>query len=412
MRVNIFSLWIGLIIFFQLNAFYLLDSNAVPSDDIALILEVLLFAYVYTHKGKNNQKYKAEYSPWFIAVIALAIIAAARATVNYGQPFWLGLRPQRAWVGAMLMYFPINRLIRTERYSIDKMLNTIDLCNVFFMILVIAQYLVADHYMFLTVQNNQRYGSVRLYVQTIFLWISFMRYFCNLLEGTRLRLKDILFIASPIFILFFVTKSRMAMIAFIASILILVSRKKLSTKKLFFVVIAVVVISVFLSSSVGQDLLTLVFSPENSADNTSGIRELGREFYINKLLSSPINMLFGYGFPNMLWPRAVSEAGFLQKIFIVDNGIFGQTFVYGMVYLIWIITLYWKSIRSAAINKCDFVMGALLIGILGSYSLVPHCSQAYIAVPLLLVIIENIDKCRTNNIGGQNGHTYNTRTLE
>ena len=58
---------------------------------------------------------------------------------------------------------------------------------------------------------------------------------------------------------------------------------RFTIKKLILIIVLFILAAAFLSSNVGQDMLALIFNPDNSiGGNTSEIRELGRTFYINQ----------------------------------------------------------------------------------------------------------------------------------
>ena len=387
MIVSVYTILLALIVFFELNGFYLLDGQ-IPATDIAIVLE-LIFAYFVYRRSYGKFKYK--YGTFFAFTVVLAVTSAIMAKINYEQPLLIGFRPQRAWLGAMLSYFPLTYLIKTGRYNVEKILDVIDGCNFIFFVLIFAQYIVGDKVTILSAMTNERYGSIRIYVQTIFLMISFMRYFCKLIKGERISIKVFFYIIAPIFTVFFITKSRMEMVAFSLTVVIVLMRQRLTARKLFITTGLIIIATFFLSSTVGQDVIAMI-TGTGAMQDSSGIREIGREFYLLKLRASATNTIFGCGYPSILWEKAAVGAGFRQYININDNGIFGQVFIYGLLYLIWFVALHCKLIRDAVANKNDFVLGFVLIGLLGTYSLVPYCSMNYIAFSLACAICESSDE--------------------
>lgn len=387
MKINKFTLIIGLIIFFQLSGFYLLDEEIFHCSDVALLLEVFLFIQVYYGSSRLSGGY--EYGFFFLFPIVMAVLAAYTANANYDQPILMGLRPQRTWIVTMLMYFPINRLIKSGRYNANQLLNTIDVCNILLFFIVLVQYIIGDRFIFLHLHNNIRYGTVRLYVQSIFLLVSFMRYFAIGLQTTFWRFKTLFFIFIPAFIIIVVSKSRMAIVAFVGAIAIVILRQRFSAKKLGIMSVVVVLICVFMTTTAGEDLLVLISGGTSVSDNTGTIREMGRELYLANVMSSAKNMILGCGYPSNLWGKTTSAIGYDKGYLIVDNGVIGQFFVYGLIYLLWMIGMYIRFFKKAFKIRNDFLIGFFLTGILGIYSLVPHCNLSYIAFPIMAVLCEN-----------------------
>lgn len=395
MRVNYISLLLFGIIFFQLNGLYLPDGNQFPVQfqDMAIILEILFWIVIYTKKDDRNEAAYSKSTKWlFIMPVLLGCTSALMGHIRYLQPFFMGLRAQRAWISAMLMYFPVSRAIRTGRYSIEKLLGLIDKINVIYFLLILAQYIIGNQYIFLHAGVDQRYGSIRLYVSTSFMLISCGLHLWKLLKSERLKFVDVFFVVATLFTYFFVTKSRMGMVALIGAVTIVILRQKFTEKKLIILSIMVIAACVFLSTDAGSEILNLAFGAEitANANDTSLIREIGRTFYISEVMSSLKTFVFGCGYINSDWAPTVRATRMSENIFVVDNGIFGIVFMYGMLFLCWAITLYYRYIKKALKYKNDFGLFVFLVGILGCYSLYPECYRACMAFPLTCVIFEEM----------------------
>lgn len=393
------------IIFFQLDGFYLFDKNQFPVQfqDAAIILEILFFIVVYTRKTRDvtqaPQGSKSE--KWlFLAPILLGITSAIMGYVRYRQPFILGLRPQRAWIMSMLMYFPLTRAIRTGRYSVDRLLKMIDKINIIYFSLLLAQYILGNQYMFLHISANQRYGSIRLYAITSFMLVSYAWHLWKLLSNNKIKFVDCFFVISTLFLLFFITKARMGMVALIGATAIVVLRQKFTEKKLIAVSIAVVALCVFFSTDAGSEVLQLAFGSEitTAGNDTALIRDMGRTFFISEVVSSVKTLIFGCGYINTDWGPTLAAVRYNENIFVVDNGIFGLVFMYGLLFLLWVIVLYFKYIKKAFEGKNDFGVCIFLVGILGCYSLFPECYQTCIAFPLSCVIFEKVCLCNAKGV--------------
>ena len=81
--------------------------------------------------------------------------------------------------------------------------------------------------------------------------------------------------------------------------------------------------------------------------NTMEIRDVARKLYYSRILSSPKNLLFGYGYLISSYSDVVRFAGAQKELYIVDNGIFGFIYSYGVLGAVFIATLFFKSMKLA-----------------------------------------------------------------
>lgn len=402
-KINVLSLLLFGIIFFQMNGFYLIDKDQFPIQfqDIAIILEVLFFLIVYTKKNtRKYPDYKRKRKWLFIIPVVLGCTSAMMGYIRYRQPFFMGLRAQRAWIAAMLMYFPLSTVISTRRYSVKKLLNLIDKMNAVYFLVLLTQYIMGGRYLFLHINANQRYGTIRLYAITSFMLISYALHLWKLLENKCIKAADCFFVISTLFTYFFITKSRMGMVALAGATAIVVLKQRLTEKKLIALSVAIVALCVFFSTDAGSEILKLIFGAEITVtgNDTSMIRDLGRTFYISEVTSNIKTFLFGCGYINADWEPTVRAARISENIFVVDNGMFGLVYMYGMLFSVWTVALYFRYIKDSFENKNYFGICIFLVGILGCYSLYPECYQTCIAFPLSCVIFEALNTYKKRKI--------------
>ena len=390
-KINILTLLLFCIIFFQLNAFYLIDNAQFPIQlqDMAIVLEVIFFLVVYRRKDQGKLR---EINGSFLIPVLLAFTSAIMSYIRYQQPFLMGIRAQRAWIVSMLMYYPISMVIRQGRFSIHKLLNLVDGINFIYFVLLLAQFILGDRFMLLEISTNQRYGTIRLYAVTSFMLISYALHLWKLLTINHIKVVDCFFVFSTIFTYFFITKSRMAMVALMGATVIVVLKQRLSVRKLLIFSLAIFAFCIFLGTDAGTEILQLAFGGENvvTENDTSVIRNIGRDFYISEVTSSLKTLIFGCGFINIEWEPTLKAVRYNENIFTVDNGIFGIVFMYGLLFLIWMVIMYCKYIKEAFIYKNDFGICIFLVGILGCYSLYPECYQNNIAFTITCVVFETL----------------------
>ena len=85
----------------------------------------------------------------------------------------------------------------------------------------------------------------------------------------------------------------------------------------------------------------------NTEYNTMEIRDVARKLYYSRILSSPENFLFGYGYLTSSYSDIVRFAGAQKEIYVVDNGIFGFVYSYGLLGIVFVATLFFKSMKLA-----------------------------------------------------------------
>lgn len=378
-RINEYLLMIAVIIFLDLRCFYLVDTEVIPVEDIVILLQAAFAVYVYWTCGRWR---KARYSVIFIVPVILVFTSAYMAYVNYGQPLFMGIRAQRHWIVALLMYFPLSCLIKSGKVRIDQLFKLLDPVMFVYCVLVLAQWILGERFMFMYVLNNLRYGSIRLYISTYLLLISYFYHLYLFLEKKKLNARDLFFIIVTIFIQLFVKKSRMELLALIGASAFAWLSMKTTARKILYAGLVLLAGCVFICTSMGKTVLDSVLSA------SSNIREVGRQFYIETTFSSPLSAIFGSGYANIDWEPTVIGIRYLDKIYYNDNGIIGLFFYYGLAFVFWTllshIKIMWDAWKSHSRNMFFY----LLCGLLGMYTLFPHCYVTDISFALVCAVID------------------------
>lgn len=392
LKINRYLAFITTIIFFNLQCFYLVDASKIPTSDIAVLLEAAFMVYVYC-KCKCNRKGK--FSLIFTVPIILVLTSACAAYKNYGQPLYLGIRAQRHWLMAMLMYFPLNRLIISKKLQVKQLFNLLDKIVFVYSTLIIIQYLLGNSFLFMHVKNNMRYGSIRLYVSTSFLTISYFYHLKLILDGKKIVGKDAFVILITIFIYLFVTKSRMALVVLAGTTSIAILSFKMTKRKLIYISIAIIGACTFLPTSMGQTIIDSIFGA-TSIDAGTVIRDVGRAFYMEKTLSTPLTALFGSGYANLDWGPTVTGIRYLEGINYNDNGIIGLFFYYGFAFVAWMLFSHIKIMKNAWKYEHKDIFFYLLCGLMGIYTLFPYCYVTDISFATVCAIVAGTQKNEHN----------------
>lgn len=391
LKVNRYILFILGMIFFELQGFYLIPKN-IPSTDIANLIGVLFWIDVYRrypHKVKN--KY------WWIILfpMILVVTSSVMAYYSYGQPILLGIRAQRGWMFPLLMYFPLNCLMKNGRLTEVQIIQAIDKLLVIYICIVFIQFAVGDRLLFLQVYNKARYGSIRLYISSSFLLLSFFIHLRNIYKKNHILKHDFFIIGLILLIVIFVIKSRMLMLTMLISGMLCIYAQKRTWKKISTVVFILVLFGIFINTDYGIMILNSIqMLGTKSEDLGAKMRDIGRLFYLTCIFKSRITAIFGCGYANIDWPNTVKEIRYSDGIYASDNGIIGLMFYYGIIFVIWFVALHIRLLIDAWKSEKSGMFFYLLFGILGIYTLFPGCYVTDISFALVCAFIENkaIDK--------------------
>lgn len=385
LKTNKFSLFIAIIIILDLHFFYLVDSEKVPIEDINLIIKIIFVIYVYI---KCKPVKKSQYKIYFFIPVFLMFTSAYMANLNYKQPLIMGIRPQRYWIISMLMYFPISRVLKAGYINYNQIYKLIDKINIVYFCICGMQYIIGDKIKFMYVMSNERYGSIRLYVCSTFMLISYFCHLKNILEAKKIKFSDVFFIFITLFMELYITKSRMRyVIVIVISLLAVLTSRKYNCRKIMIIYIITLGACIFINSNMGHNIMDALIG-NASVDEGTKIREVGRVFYIEQTMKNPLNAIFGCGVVNTNWQQAIIGARYLEGIYYNDNGIFGLFFYYGFSFVIWFIIFHLKVLRDALKVRKKECFLFLICGVLGIYTLLPYCYARNIAFPLICSILE------------------------
>lgn len=385
LKINKYYIFIAFIIFFNLQGLYLLDDTVFHTSDVAVILEITFIVYVAI---KGGYKGKSRYHVLMIMPIVLMFTSSYSAHVHYGQPLWYGIRAQRAWVSAMLMYFPLSGLIRNKKISINNIAKILDRMIFVYMILLIVQFFFGSSVAFLHLPISTRFGSARLYASTYFIVLVYFIHLQRIIEQKRLRLFDILIVICTIFIHLFVVKSRMGLAALVLATAFAVFSTKFTGRKLALICVGLLSVAIFMASPYGQIIFDAMFG-SSAKDAGTAIRDVGRIFYIDQTLSTKLYAIFGSGYANLDWQPTVIGTHYLEGIYYNDHGIIGLFFYYGFSMVAWSVLVHIKVMKDAWKSNTRDIFMFLLCGLIGAYTLFPYNYVTDISYTIALAITDN-----------------------
>lgn len=349
-KKGIRSLFLVICAILMEHLFYLVDSDNIEFlgfikySYIWVFIYVIIVGYIYLMHRQWEKKVSYHFGVEIAFLAVLSLTQSLRGHITFDQPLIDGIIGQGRFLLVILGYYPIHKLYVDDIID-DKIF---DKCLVFFGIVAFTIYLlqimVGESHMFLHVYSNERYGSLRLYTDSVFcVFLGF--YGMNRFLRTK-KWKGLILVALTVVYELFIAKGRLEFAAFCVAIAIgLFLMKKHRTKKALAIVIVFCVIFAFLSNPYVNEIVTGVIDDFINNSGTMRIRESGREFYFAQLLSSVDSLIFGCGFPRT--EESYDMAGGSRRIAIGDNGIFSFAYVYGIIGIIAVILWFAKMLRMA-----------------------------------------------------------------
>lgn len=335
---------------------YLIDVNKISVgpfkySDIWLVFFILYFLYQEINNKKNNQL-KNKFSKEIIILCIFVLIASIQSFRIIGQPIIQGLTPQRNFLILLLSYFPIRKLFNKEKICEKTFFKGILFIGLIQVILYCIQQQIYEQFVFVNVMANYRYGSIRLYIDTVI--IDFMILLSGALYFKTYKLIYLIMIISGFIYQLTVSKGRLEIMMLLVSLLIgyLLARGKTIKSILLNIVLLglfIVVLNLPFIRSFWIDIIDSIYLMiSNNSDlskNTMAIRDMGRELYWNELTKDTLSLVFGCGYPNINYEPALFKSGINQSILLQDNGIFAYIYVYGIMGTLPIVSIFIKILK-------------------------------------------------------------------
>lgn len=335
------------------NAFYLVSSdkinasNSVHLDDYGMVLFVI-WAYIVFRRYKDVKVDKYRFKWLVLFIFILVIVSSVRAFQLYGQPIFMGIRPQRMFMVLFLAYFPLMKVLKGNKDFYFRLQKILFVVGGLELVLYTVQYLLYNKIIFLQMPISQRFGDVRLQFASSI--ISVLPFFVANNLANRYKIKiNICFLIAILFYNSVVIKGRLATISLIATLFIIfiIQRKTIKMKILLSIFGTMMLLTVMLSSTVVQSYLAVINATYISNDQNAKLRSQGKQFYLNELKGYEV---LGRGFINVLFKNAYRYSGMEKNYLFVDNGIFGFYFLYGLIGVLWAIILITKFYKYSIRN--------------------------------------------------------------
>jgi O-antigen ligase len=320
------------------NCLYLINVSEINIPGVFNYSDLWLALYIiyngfWAIKLKNFHAGKPKFTFIILGMTLLCVLSAYQSYKLTGQPISLGLRPQRFYIVILLSYFVIRKLFYIKKIEVKSVLNSFVYLGIFEAVISIIQQLVYSKFVFLYCETNFRYGSVRLYLSDSVIVFAMMIAMDKILRKCKDKSSFVMIVLGLVYTLN-VTKGRMGFIAIIIALLSgYALMKGNSRSKVKYFLIIIIFCIVLIQSPMFQDLIGSNNVDTLGSGDTLTIREQGRKHYFNVLKEEP---LLGGGYPNSLYEPSTIAAGFEKGYFLVDNGIFGFMYIYGILgLLVW-----------------------------------------------------------------------------
>lgn len=410
-KINSYQVLLFFLLSININFFYLLSGGnffGISIVDFTFLFNILVFIW---QLFQDSFYLKRNDSLLFIGIILLLfVISAVSASANYYQGFLDGIMSQRLWLSWMFLMYPILRWLESSKISVKEIKDVIVIFSNIYALICILQFFLYNKFQFTSVVTSVRYGSVRLYFNTVFLILASSIVMDSLFnnKNKRISIVNILELFSYLFVIFFVTKGRMQAISFLLALtLCVLLRRKISFfKKVSFILLLFIALLLFFNTPMGQEILNLVVG-KSIENDTLSIRDSARQYYWKLVTSSWKNLLFGLGTPNInnsyalgilnpIWSQSVTARYYLD-----DVGVMAILIRYGLFGIIsWISVLIYNIVLSFKIyGKTGelFFLQFLLVDIFACWTLIPTMFNNSIAFPLVICLISYNNRLLSSN---------------
>ncbi len=349
-------LTIGIIVLIMAmeNFFYLIDSSAlnVPGvfncDFIWLAFLIFFLGYSTLKWNIIGKRINAHFKLIILLLMIFVIVSSVQCSVLTGQPIWYGLRPQRRYFFILALYYILRFFYSNHMIEDNLMQKGILLIGIASVMLFLMQVLIGENFIFIHVMHNERYGSMRLYVDSIFCVIIG---FIGLNNYLKYRTKKYLICVGLAFVYeLFVAKGRLELTALIISLTLgILLMKKHKAEKLIAICTVIIFFTIFISTQYFDEIMSGIelMTQGVRENNTMYGRMIARTNYSEQLNRSMSTMIFGCGYPNDLYAPAARLAETADRMPLSDNGIFAFIYVYGYAGLIVVLACLFKMLRMA-----------------------------------------------------------------
>ena len=356
-KLRFSSIIIAVILFLADHCLWIVDSNAQSrTNQLCWLIIVALFCLLLIKKGPsyivNKKRFNFAYIILF--VFAIYLYSVLQSYFLHDQSLMQGFIPQMPVFFSFLLYFILTDKINRFGGKLQEIKRIVLIIGCLELFLYILQYFLFDYVHFLNMNYSFRLNDVRLNLDAICVPFVVFESINNIFYKKKNIYVNLILIIAGLFYSIGIGKTRIALIAYLVSIVCgFVLWKHGGRRK----VVAFFIIGFVFLALLQSDLFSFFIEGIQGGDLSSQTRELGRQYYLSKIVEHP---LFGAGYLNTANYESLIYSGMNSistgKILWVDLGIYGLVFVYGFVGLLWLVALLWKMIKmSWALSKKKYI---------------------------------------------------------
>lgn len=393
-KINFPFLLILMLLILDSSFFSLIDTNSINFFGISY-LDIFMFiklVVVFFYFLSYYKKMRICILGSSILCFALLITSSYAANNSFGQSFVETIVAQRYWASSIFCLIPILIMLKKKQITVQQVIKAAYIVSTLIVAIGIVQFILKDTIDFTHTmnENSERFGEARYYFEYSLVCLTGLHSFGCLFKKYSLR--HFVYWLLVIVFLAVVCKYRMTSIAFIIGSFSIILLPKINLRrKLAFALFFALFFVLFLNTNFGKDIVVNIFDRENSLTNTLGIRELGRAYYFDFLLSSFDRFLFGSGVANIHNNNAQIISGSTSGFFVEDNGLFGITFEYGLFGLVSSLIIYCllfiKSIKEVKRSKTFWYFGFLVYDMIGFVTIIPSFWRMYLTFSLFMALL-------------------------
>lgn len=363
-RRSIKSIVLILCVIMMDNLFYLINQENINIfgmfhyNSLWLLIFVIFIACNYVQYGLWKNKVIYHFGTEVAILASLVIVAAVRGWITFNQSVWEGFKGQAPYFFIIISYYSIRKFY-SKHIIDDKAVNRgLIVSGIVSFFIYFFQVQFIDSVLFLyNVHMGNRYGSIRLYVDSVFCVIVGFIGMDTFLRTKKW--KGLILVIPTIVYELYISKGRLEFAAFCGSLAIgLILMKRYTLKKTLILGAAVALVLAFINTQQANSIFEAINNLRNNT-GTMSIRAQGRALYAGMLLKSISSFILGCGYPRSESAKIMS--GQTENMLLVDNGIFAFVYVYGIlglsVVIIWFIKmlrLAWRLYREQ--NKYIYLM--------------------------------------------------------
>ncbi len=377
----------------------------VPNSIMGILYDYYLFAFcliifIIFYFKYSKTFFCGKFKVIILFIPLLVILSSFMAKINYDQGILLGIFTQRAWIATMFLYFPLMQMIIRKKITLIQLEKILYFVVTIELIIYFVQFIVGPSKVFLHVNNNIRYDTLRLYCNVDYMLLLMIISIDKLLQRKKI-FKNLLYIIFIFSYILIVNKGRGASATFLiaAAITIIFSKSEKIYKIFILITSGLVGVNYLIKSESINEFISILF--EGKADATLSVRLNSQLYFLEKWKSSWLSIFLGYGYPNSNLINSNIATGATQGFLLADNGMYGFLMCYGilgmLLYFIYIIKFLNIAIK-ILIKKQDAKLMALLVATLsgiatsGSFFITFYSFETVLIMIFIELILRNYEK--------------------